>query len=100
MIKWLIKSTEEIRVENEDDANQLHKQMEQFAHDNDYILNTWTQTYKPIKLKGELVDEYWLCKYTLIFNEAKTPAISLKNIEYNMNIDNVPFEGGSVVSAF
>lgn len=100
MIKWLIKSTEEIRVENEDDANQLHKEIEQFAHDNDYILNTWTQTYKSVKLKGELVDEYWLCKYTLIFNEAKTPTIPLKDIKYNMFKEDVPFEGDTVVSAF
>ena len=91
MIKYLIKSTEEIRVESEEDANELHKQMEEFAHANDYILNTWTQTYKNAKIKGEIVDEWFICKYTLIFNEPKTPAIALKSIDYNMMTSEAPF---------
>jgi hypothetical protein len=82
MIKWLIKSTNEIRVETEEDANRLHKQMEQFAHDNEYILNTWTQTLKTQKSKGEILAEWYVCRYTLVFNDAKEPTNLLTDIDY------------------
>ena len=50
MIKYLIKSTNEIRVDSEEDANTLHKDYEDFARDNGYILNSWSQTYRTKKL--------------------------------------------------
>ena len=83
--KFLIKDTVEIRVETKQDANALHKEIEAFAHDNDYTLSSWTQTYKCRKLKGEIIKEYYfLCKYILIFNDIKEPENLLTNIEYNM----------------
>ncbi len=84
MIRWLIKNTAEIRVESEEDANELHKQYEQFAHDNNYTLSSWTQTYRCKKAQGEIVDSWYICKVVLIFNDAKEPEIALKNIEFNM----------------
>ena len=38
MIKYLLKNTAEIYVESEDDANILHKEYEEYARENDYIL--------------------------------------------------------------
>jgi hypothetical protein len=38
MIKYLLKNTAEIYVESEDDANALHKEYEEYARENDYIL--------------------------------------------------------------
>lgn len=38
MIKYLLKNTAEIYVESEDDANTLHKEYEEYARENDYIL--------------------------------------------------------------
>lgn len=84
MIKWLIKSTNEVRVETEEDANELHKEIEQFAHDNDYILNAWTQTLRTQKSKGEIIASWYICKYVLIFNDAKEPEIPLNEIEFKM----------------
>jgi len=93
MIKYLIKNTAEIRVESEDDANVLHKEYETFARDNGYILNSWTQTYRTRKSGGEIVEEWYICKVVLVFNDPKTPDIPLDNIDFNMtkliNIDNV-----------
>ena len=84
MIKYLIQTQTTIRVETEDDANQLHKEVEAFAHSNDYTLSSWTQTYKCRKAKGEIIEEYFLCKYVLIFNDVKEPETLLKDIQYNI----------------
>ena len=84
MIKWLIKSTNEVRVETEDDANELHKEIEKFAHDNNYILNAWTQTLRTQKSKGEIINSWYICKYILVFNDAKEPDIPLDEINFKM----------------
>lgn len=84
MIKYLIKNTAEIRVESEEDANALHKEYEDFAHDNGYILNSWTQTYRTKKSGGEIIAEWFICKAVLIFNDAKEPNIPLEDIEFKM----------------
>lgn len=91
MIKYLIKNTAEIRVESEEEANALHKEYEDFAHDNGYILNSWTQTYRTKKSGGEIVSEWFICKVVLIFNDAKEPAIPLDNIDFKMQTT-IPIE--------
>jgi hypothetical protein len=97
MIKYLIKNTAEIRVESEEDANTLHKEYEDFSRDNGYILNSWAQTYRTRKSGGEVVEEWWVCKVVLIFNDVKSPDIPLDTIDFNMqkiiNTDNIkPWE--------
>lgn len=84
MIKYLIKNTAEIRVDSEEDANKLHKEYEDFARNNNYILNSWSQTYRTRKSGGEIVAEWWICKVVLIFNDAKEPDIPLDSIDFNM----------------
>lgn len=94
MIKYLIKSTNEIRVESEEDANELHRFYEKFAHDNDYILNSWTQTLRTKKSGGEIIESWFICKVVLVFNDAKAPDIPLDTIEFNMQ-HNIPIENVS-----
>lgn len=99
MIKFLIKNTAEIRVESEEDANLLHKEYEDYARDNGYILNSWSQTYRTRKSGGEIVAEWWICKVVIIFNDSKDPDIPLDNIDFNMqkiiNINDVnPWDEG------
>ena len=84
MIKYLLKSTNEIYVLTEQDANALHKEIEAFAHENNYTLSSWTQTLKEKKSKNEVIDSWMICKYILIFNDAKEPEILLNNINYEM----------------
>lgn len=84
MIKYLIKSTNEIRVEDENDANELHRFYEKFAHDNNYILNSWTQTLRTKKSQGEIVESWFICKVVLVFNDTKTPDIPLDTIDFKM----------------
>lgn len=84
MIKYLIKNTAEIRVESEEDANSLHKEYEDFARNNNYILNSWSQTYRTRKSGGEIIEEWWICKCVLVFNDPKAPEIPLNNIDFKM----------------
>lgn len=84
MLKYLIKSTNEIRVDSEEDANELHKYYEDFARDNAYILNSWSQTLRTKKSQGEIVESWFICKVVLVFNDVKAPDIPLDNIEFNM----------------
>ena len=84
MIKFLIKNTAEIRVESEEAANILHQEYEQFARENGYILNSWTQTYRNKKSGGEIIDEWWICKITISFNDPKAPFIPLQAIDFRM----------------
>ena len=84
MLKYLLKTTNEIFVLTEEDANSLHKEIEEFAHSNNYTLYSWTQTLKEKKSKGEVIDSWVICKYTLVFNDPKEPEFPLENIDYNM----------------
>lgn len=84
MLKSLIKATNEVRVETEDEADQFHKELQQEAEKIGCILSTFTKTLRQKKSKGEVVDEYYQIKYTYVFNDIKEPFSYLKNIEYNM----------------
>lgn len=84
MIKYLIKATNEYRVETKDDADALHKQIEEEATNNGWTLSGWNEAYKTRKAQGEIVEEWFICKSTVIFNDAKEPEDALKNISYNM----------------
>ena len=86
MIKYLIKSTQEIRVETEEDADTLHKQMATEAEQLGAVLTSWNETKKEQKVKGEIVAEWYICKYTLSFNDPKEPIVPLKSIDYDMII--------------
>lgn len=90
MIKYLCKATQEIRVENKEDANQLHKELQKYALDNGFSLTAWTETHKERKVKGEIVDEWELCKVTFVFNDQKEPLYPLDTVDYKM-INGVPF---------
>ena len=88
MIKYLIKATNEYRVETKEDADTLHKQLEEEATNNGWTLSGWSETYKNRKSQGEIVEEWFICKSVTVFNDAKEPSNALKDIQYNM-IDNV-----------
>ena len=87
MLKYLIKSTQEIRVETEEAADDLHKQIAEEALKMKAILTSWTETKKEQKVKGEIIATWYICKYTLLFNNPKEPVLPLESIEYNMKED-------------
>ena len=84
MVKFLIKATNEYRVETKEDADALHKQIEEEATDNGWTLSGWNETYKTRKAQGEIVEEWYICKSTVVFNDPKEPEDALRNIDYNI----------------
>lgn len=88
MIKYLIKTTNEYRVETKEDADTLHKQLEEEATNNGWTLSGWAETYKTRKSQGEIVEEWYICKSTIIFNDPKEPKNELQSIEYNVGFNN------------
>ena len=84
MLKYLIKSTNEIRVETKDEAEALHQQVNEKAVDNNWTLSSWSETKKEKKSGGEVVEEWYIVKYTLTFNDAKDPEWPMRSIEYNI----------------
>lgn len=89
MLKSLIKSTVELRVETEEEADQLNQELQREALDNGYTLTNFSKSRKDVKSKGEVVDSWYIIKYTYQFNDAKAPETFLKNINYVM------FTGGT-----
>ena len=96
MIKYLIKDTVELRVENAEDADALHKQMAEEAEQIGAVLTSWNETKKEQKAKGEIIAEWYICKYTLAFNDPKEPVAPLSSITYDIvapfATDKVPWE--------
>lgn len=84
MIKSLIRATNEVRVETEDDADQFHKELQKEAEEIGCTLSTFTKTLRQKKSKGEVIEEYYQIKYTYVFNDIKDPYTYLKDIKYNM----------------
>lgn len=82
MIKWLIKSQNEYRIETMSDVEEFHKQMQNEASDNGYTLSSFSWTEKEVKEKGEVVDSYYQVKVTFVFNVLKDPENPFNSVEY------------------
>lgn len=69
-MSYLIKTTEEYRVSSEAEAAKL---IEEAKNDNRFMLLKSSTTYKNIKEKKEIVEEYWICTLVKQFTDAKYP---------------------------
>lgn len=81
MAKYLIKTTEEYRVNSENAAADL---IAEAKRDNRFMLLKSSTAYKPIKAKGDIVDEYWLVTLVKQFTEAKEPDCVV-SVEYTVD---------------
>lgn len=86
MSKYLCKTTEEYRVNSENAAAEL---IDEAKRDNRFTLLKSSTTYKPVKQKGELVDEYWLVSLVKQFTEAKDPDCTV-SVEYSVDMGYFP----------
>lgn len=82
MIKWLIKSQNEYRLETMSDVEQFHKEMQAKAADEGYTLSSFSWVEREVKEKGEVVDTYYQVKTTFIFNTLKDPENPFSKVEY------------------
>lgn len=88
MVKYLLKAVNEYRVSTKENADVLHKEIEEEATKNGWTLSGWAETYKTRKSQGEIVEEWYICKSTVTFNDPKEPTDELQSIEYNMGFSN------------
>lgn len=86
MIKWLIKSTNEFRLESMEDVEKFHKELQQEAAANGYTLSTFSWKEVEKKSKGEVIESWFIVKYTFVFNDSKAPENLFTHIEYTENV--------------
>lgn len=70
MAKYLIKTTEEHRVDSEAEASIL---IDSAKKDNKYILSKYSSVKKERKQKGEIIDEYYIVTLVKVFDDPKEP---------------------------
>lgn len=87
MIKWLIKSTNEVRIETKTDVDIFHKEVEQQAEAMGATLSSWSEAQKQKTAKGEVLEEWYIVKYVFVFNNPKDPEKPLRSVSYDL-IDN------------
>ncbi len=82
MIKYLLKTTEEYRLETVDDVKAFHKKLQQDAIDQGYNLSSFGYTQKATQSKGEIIDEWCVVKVIKIFQKDKEPEVPLNKVVY------------------
>lgn len=73
MLHFLIKSTNEMRVETMDDVERFHKELQEVARKDGFTLSSFSWSERVEKEKGEVIGVYYLVKYTYVFNDLKNP---------------------------
>lgn len=82
MIKWLIKSQNEFRLETMSDVEEFHKEMQRKAADEGYTLSSFSWIKREKKQGGEIVDEWYIVKVAFVFNDAKEPENQFSKVDY------------------
>lgn len=65
----LLKETIELRADSEEEAKQVIESYREKATENGYTLIAAGYTYKSKKLRGEIIDEAYICKIVQQFGE-------------------------------
>lgn len=81
MSKYLSQVTEVYRVNSEAEAAVV---IEEAKKDNRFTLLKSSTEYKPVKAKGELVDEYWKLTLVKFFTSLKEPDCSV-SVDYTVD---------------
>jgi hypothetical protein len=81
MSKYLSQVTEVYRVNSEAEAAVV---IEEAKKDNRFTLLKSSTEYKPVKAKGELVDEYWKLTLVKFFTSLKEPDCSV-SVDYSVD---------------
>lgn len=80
MAKYLLKTTEEHRADNEREAAEL---IEAAKADNRYILSKYSSVKKERKQKGEIIDEYYIVTLVKTFDDPRDP-VGEASVEYKI----------------
>ena len=79
MVKYLISAVNTVRVHTVADVEALH---EELKHNSNFELDQFSYTTKDITVKREVVDQYQLVKYKVLFTDEKEPEAQYE-VEYN-----------------
>ena len=79
MAKYLISAVNTVRVHTVSDVEALH---EELKNNPKFELVQFSYTTKDIKVKREVVGQYQLVKYKIIFTDEKEPEVQFE-VEYN-----------------
>ena len=79
MIKYLISAVNTVRVHTVADVETLH---EELKNNSDFDLVEFSYKTKDVKVKREVVDQYQVVKYKLVFTEEKEPERQVE-VEYS-----------------
>ena len=80
MAKYLLKTTEEHRADNETEATEL---INAAKADGRYVLAKYSSVKKERKAKGEIIDEYFIVTLVKVFDDAKDPC-GEASVEYKI----------------
>lgn len=79
MAKYLISAVNTVRVHTVSDVEALH---EELKNNPKFELVQFSYTTKDVKVKREVVGQYQLVKYKIIFTDEKEPEVQFE-VEYN-----------------
>lgn len=79
MVKYLISAVNTVRVHTVADVENLH---EELKNDSRFDLVEFSYKTKDIKVKREVVDQYQLVKYKLVFTDEKEPECQME-VDYS-----------------
>ena len=79
MAKYLISAVNTVRVHTVSDVEVLH---EELKNNPNFELVQFSYTTKDVKVKREVVGQYQLVKYKIIFTDEKEPGAQFE-VEYN-----------------
>lgn len=74
-MEYLLNVTVSYRVHTIEDAEKLHQRL---LDDGRFECVSFSRATKNIKVKGEVVDTYEVCKAKLVFTEEKDPEMTYK----------------------
>ena len=86
MAKYLIRVTEQYRVDDEFEAKNL---IEESKNNSNFTLNKYSSEYKCKKVKGEIEDEWYRVTLVKDFAEERNPNYTT-NISYSINTECFP----------
>ena len=83
MEKFLLKTTEEYKLGTRAEVEEFHEELLKDAVEQNYTLTSFAYTKKEIKVKGEVVEEYFIVKAIKLFQTDKECCIPLNRVYYN-----------------
>lgn len=79
-MRYLIQTTEVYRADTEAEAQGLITEAKQSG---EYVLSKYSSEKKEVKVKGEVVDEYWKTTLVKTFTDIKAPEV-VANVIYEV----------------